>query len=506
MVLLLAILGLFILGIACINFMNIVTARSEYRAREVGVRKVIGATRKQLIVQFLSEALLISILSLVLGVIICNLVLPAFNQYAEKHIQFDFWDWRVLSLLLGIGLLTGFTAGSYPAFFLSKFKTVKVLKGEMSRGKGGARLRRVLVTFQFFISIFFIIGTIVIFTQINYVRNRPIGYDQENLVDIDAKGELTGKFELFKHELSKIPGVKDVSAGSDNLLQFGGGITGMDWPGKTPGEEISILISNVQYNWIKTAGLKLVEGRDFSPSFATDSLACLVNETTVERLRLKEPVVGQLLGGKTIIGVFHNFVFNNPSGIVAPMAVYLNTGGMSHFFVRIQNDAHWRQTVARIEQAAKKINPNYPFDYSFTKEGYQKRFEEFASYGFLATLFGAMAIFISCLGLFGLSAFVAERRSKEMSIRKVLGASARNLWFLLSWDFLKPVFIAFGLAIPIATIVMQTMLSKITYHTQMSWWMYALAGSSAVLIALLTVSFQGLKTALENPAAKLKTE
>lgn len=506
MVGLLAILGLFILVIACINFMNIATARSEYRAREVGVRKVIGAARKQLIFQFLSEALLTSFLALMLAIILSHLVLPAFNQYAEKNISFDLWDWRIWALLFGMGLFTGLLAGSYPAFFLSNFKTVNVLKGVMSRGKGGAKLRRVLVTVQFFISIFLVIGTIVIFTQINYVRNRPIGYDQQNLIDIDATGDLAGKFEVFKNELSKIPNVKEVSAGSDNLLQFGAGITGMDWPGKLPGQEISILVSDVQYNWIKTAGLKLLEGRDFSPSFGTDTSACLINETTVQKLRLKDPVTGQKLGGKIIIGVFHNFVFNNPSGIIAPMAVYLNTGSLNHFFVRIHNDNDWVQTLAKIKQVAKKINPNFPFDFSFTKEGYQKRFEEFASFGFMAIVFGGMAIFISCLGLFGLSAFLAERRSKEMSIRKVLGASTGSVWFLLSKDFLKPVFIAFLIVAPLATWVMQTMLSRITYHTQMSWWMFAVAGLLAVFIALLTVSYQGIRAALESPSIKLRSE
>jgi putative ABC transport system permease protein len=506
MVGLLAILGLFILVIACINFMNIATARSEYRAREVGVRKVIGAARRQLIFQFLSEALLTSFLALILAVVLSHLVLPVFNQYAEKHILFNFQDWRIWALLFGICLFTGLVAGSYPAFFLSNFKAVNVLKGVMSGGKGSAKLRRILVTVQFFISIFLIIGTIVIFTQINYVRNRPIGYDQENLIDIDAKGDLAGKFEVFKNELSKIPGVKEVSAGSDNLLQFGAGITGMDWPGKLPGQEVSILVSDVQYNWIKTAGLQLVEGRDFSPSFGTDTSACLINETAIEKLGLKEPVTGQTLGGKVIIGVFHNFVFNNPSGIIAPMAVYLNTGSLNHFFVRIQNDVDWRQSLAKIKQAAKKINPNFPFDFSFTKEGYQRRFEEFASFGFLATVFGCMAMFISCLGLFGLSAFLAERRSKEMSIRKVLGASIRSVWFLLSKDFLKPVFLAFLLVVPLATWVMQTMLSRITYHTQMSWWMFALAGLLSVLIALVTVSYQGIRAALESPPIKLRNE
>ena len=506
MVGLIALLGLFILVIACINFMNIATARASMRGREVGVRKVLGAARKQLVFQFLSEAVLTAIIALVVAVFIASVLLPYFNQYAEKHIRFNWSDWKLLALLAATGLFTGLVAGSYPAFFLSNFKTVKVLKGMLSRGKGGAGFRKVLVTIQFFISIFFILGTIVTYTQINYVQHRPIGYDQENLIDVEAKADFAGKFDLFKNELKKIPGVKAVSAGSDNMVQFGSGITVMDWPGKTPGEEVSFLVTNVQYDWIKTTGLHLLAGRDFSPVFGTDSAGYLINRAAVERLRLKEPVVGQQLGGKTIIGVFDNFVFNNPSGIIAPMAVGLSTGPLSNFFVRIQNDGNWRQTIAKIGLLTKEINPNFPFEFSFTKEGYQRRFEEYASFAFMAALFGGMAIFISCLGLFGLSAFLAERRAKEMSIRKVFGAGARSIWFLLCKDFLKPVLLAFIIVVPLATWGIQQTLSRVTYHTNLSWWMFALAGVSALTVALLTVSYQGIRTALENPAVKLRNE
>jgi ABC-type antimicrobial peptide transport system permease subunit len=503
---LLAVIGLFILVIACINFMNLATARSEHRAREVGVRKVLGATRRVILFQFFSEALLMAFVALALGLAVVYLILPVFNQLTEKHIGLGLLDWRIGGLLLGIGLFTGLVAGSYPALFLSGFKTVKVLKGVMAGGKSGGRLRKALVTFQFVLSIFLIISTIVIYTQINYIKDRPLGYDQENLIDISAAGDLSGKFRLFSDELSKIPGINNVSAGSDNILQFGSGITGMDWPGKMPGHELSILVTDVQYNWAQTMGIKIIEGRDFNAAFGADTSACLLNRASVDKMGLKEPVVGLKVGGKTVIGVFQNFVFNNPSGIIAPMAVYLSTGPLAHFFVRIQNDAHWRQTVAEIGKTAKKLNPGYPFDFSFTKVNYQRRFEEFSSIGFLATLFGGMAIFISCLGLFGLSAFLAERKSKEMSIRKVLGASARMVWFSLSGEFLRPVFVALALAIPLGAWVMQSVLANMAYRIQLSWWMFAIAGVAAIFIALATVSYQGIRTALENPARKLRSE
>ena len=502
----LAVLGFFILLIACVNFMNLATARSEHRAREVGVRKVLGASRKLIIFQFFSEALLMTFIALLLAVLLAQLALPSFNQFAEKDLHFNFSHASLWLLLIGTGLFTGLVAGSYPAIFLSRFRAVRVLKGIAGNGKKGGRLRSVLVTFQFAFSIFLIAGTIVIFTQIEYVRNRPIGYDQENLIEIAATGDLPGKFGVFKDEMAKIPGVKNVSAGSDNILQFGGSVTGMDWPGKTPGQELGVIVTTVQYDWTKTTGVKIIEGRDFSAAFGTDTAACLINQTAVEKMGLKEPVVGMMIGGKRVIGVFQKFVFNNPSGIIAPMAVYLNTGYLSHFFVRIENNGQWRQTIGEIKQVAKKINPAYPFEYSFTKEDYQKRFEEFASFGWLAALFGGMAIFISCLGLFGLSAFVAEKRSKEMSIRKILGASLQNVWFSLSRDFLRPVFIAFLIVTPVAVWSLQVLLSNIPYHINVSWWMFGFAGLLAVIIALITVSYQGIKTAFENPVSNLRNE
>jgi putative ABC transport system permease protein len=505
-VLMLAVLGLFILLIACINFMNLATARSGHRAREVGVRKVLGASRKQIIFQFLSETLLLTFIALLASVLLAAFLLPWFNRLTEKQLHFNFYNgWPWISLL-GVGLLTGLIAGSYPAIFLSRFNTVKVLKGALSTSKKSGRLRTVLVTFQFIISIFLIIATIVIFTEMSYVRDRPIGYDQENLVEISATGSLDSNYQVFKNELTAIPEVKNISAGSENMLQFGGAVTGMDWPGKAPGQELSVIVTRVTYDWTKTAGLKMIEGRDFSPAFGTDSTACLINETAVQKMGLKSPVVGTVVGGSRVIGVVQNFVFNNPSGVIAPMAIYLQNNHNAHIFVRIANNTHWRQTMARIEKIAKKINPGYPFEYSFTQEGYQQRFKEFTAIGTLAALFGGMAIFISCLGLFGLSSFVAEKRSKEMSIRKVLGAGMQQIWMALSKDFLKPVIIAFLIVVPLGFWAMHILLMNIPYHVNLSWWIFALAGGIVLIIALLTVSYQGIKTATEKPVTNLHND
>ncbi|MEO8415726.1 MAG: ABC transporter permease [Ginsengibacter sp.] len=506
MVYLLIALCAFVILIACINFMNIATARSEHRSREVGVRKVLGASRKIIICQFLSEAILMTFIALLLAIILAQAVLPAFNQFTKNNLVFSFSDWSVWLLLISIGLFTGLLAGSYPAFFLSKFKTIKALRGAGIDGKSGAGLRKVLVTIQFVISIFFIVGTIVIYKQINYVRDRPLGYDQENMIDISATGDLGKKYEIFKNELKKIPGVVNTTAGNDNVLQFGGSVTGMDYPGKTPGQEISVIVSSVAYDWTKTVGIKMKEGRDFNPSFSTDSNACIINEATVQKMGLKEPIIGTRIDNNIVIGVFKDFVFNNPSGNIAPMALYLQTSNLSHILVRIRNDNNWRKTIAQIESAAKKINQDYPFDYTFSNDAFQARFDEWASVGTAASLFGGMTIFIACLGLFGLSSFVAERRSKEISIRKVFGADVKSLWLLLSKDFLKPVFIAMLIVIPVSVLLAHFLLKSITYHTALTWWMFTLAALITMLLALLTVSFQGIRAALSNPIKNLRNE
>ena len=510
LVVMLGIIGIFVLLIACINFMNLATARSERRAREVGVRKVVGAQRSLIVGQFLSEALVMTFLALALGIVLVKAVLPAFNRFFEKQLVFDFSNWQLWSAILGLGLVTGLLAGSYPALFLSRFQPAQVLRGgSVAGGKGGSLLRRSLVTFQFVISIFLIISSIVVFRQIEHAQNRPLGYDAENLIEIPARGDMTQKFDVLRNEWTQIPGVKSVSAGSDDLIQFGSNTSGISWPGKTDDQDFLVTMTWVRHNWTQTAGLKIIEGRDFSPEYGSDTMACLLNETAVKRMGLKAPVVGATLRHdttRTVIGVVEDFVYNDPFSSPAPMAIFLDMGAMQHFFVRFQNDENWRPTLAQIEQVVKKHNPAYPFEFRFTKDEYQKNFDEMRAVGQLGNVFGGLAIFISCLGLFGLSAFVAERRTKEIGVRKVLGATMANIWFTLSKDFLKPVFIAFALAAPLAFWAMQKLLLRFEYRIEMSWWMFAIAGAAAVLIALLTVSYQGVRSALVNPVKSLRSE
>jgi putative ABC transport system permease protein len=506
MLIMLSILGLFVLVIACINFMNLSTARSERRAREVGVRKSLGASRKSLIFQFLSEAFLLTFLALVVGILLAKMILPGFNNLTGKNVSFDILNWKVWASLIAVGFFTGLISGSYPAFFLSRFQPVKVLKGVITTSKGGSLLRKGLVTFQFVISIFLIIVTIVVYKQVKYAQAMPIGYNQENLIEIPARGDMADKFKIVKNELLAIPGVKSVSAGSDDLIRFNATTNGIGWPGKRTDQDFPIAVTHVQYGWTKTTGLKIIEGRDFSSEYGSDSLACLINQAAVKKMGLKEPVVGTMLNNSKVIGVIGDFVYNDAFTSPGPLVAYLSTGSLNHFFVRLQNDEKWEKNIADIEQAMKKANPNYPFEFHLTEESYQRKFEGIRSGGQFASIVGILAIIISCLGLFALSAFVAERRTKEIGVRKVLGAGVGSIWFSLSKDFLKPVFLAFILASPLAALAMQKMLSSMEYHIQLSWWMFALAGLLAILIAIVTVSFQGIKAAMANPVKSLRTE
>jgi len=506
----LAILGFFVLLIACANFMNLATARSEHRAREVGVRKAAGAPRSLIIGQFLSEAMLMTFIALALSVLMASAALPAFNRLSGKNLHLDFANWPLWGGILLLGLLTGLVAGSYPALYLSKFQPVQVLRGNaFTNASGGGWLRKGLVVFQFFISTLLIISTIVVTRQLEYAESRPLGYDQENLIDLPASGDMPARYESLKNELSQISGVKSVSAGSDNLVQFGSNTSGIEWPGKAVDQDFLVTITFVQQDWVRTAGLKIVEGRDFNPSSPGDTMCCLLNETAVREMGLGAGAIGTVLNYDTtvtVIGVVQDFIFNDPTGKPTPMAIFLGTGGMRHFFVRFQNDQHWNETLAQIEQVSKRVNPGIPFEFRFTKDEYQKGFIGVRSTSQMGYIFGGMAIFISALGLFGLSAFVAERRRKEIGVRKVLGASVANIWFYLSGEFMRPVLLAFLLAAPLAGWAMSKMLDTMEYHLSLSWWMFVAAGLLAFAIALLTVSFQGIRAALSNPVQSLRSE
>ena len=499
-------LALFVLLIACVNFMNLSTARGERRAREVGVRKSIGASRKNLIVQFLSEAFLVTLLALLIGFAIAELLLPGFNSLTGKNASLDVSNWKILTALLVTALVTGLFSGIYPAFYLSRFQPVKVLKGVITDSKGKSMLRKGLVTFQFVISTFLIIVTLVINKQVKYGQERTIGYNQQNLIEIPARGDMQDKFDLLRNKLLQIPNVESVSASSDNMVSYNGSSNTVQWPGKTSDQDFNFFITTVQYDWTKTTGIKILEGRDFSQEYASDTLACILNKAAVKKMQLKDPVIGTKVDNHMVIGVIDDFTYNDVFSSPSPMIAFLSKGSMSHFFVKLNGDVNWKQNLSAIEKAVKQTNPDYPFEYQLTEEVYDRKFTGIRSGVQFSSMVGVLAIIVSCLGLFALSVFIAERRTKEIGIRKVLGASVANIWLSLSKDFLKPVLLAFVIAAPIAALVMQKMLSSMEHHIGLSIWIFASAGAMVILLALLIVSFQGIKAAIANPVKSLRTE
>jgi putative ABC transport system permease protein len=490
--------------IACINFMNLSTAMAEHRAREVGLRKVLGASRKIIIWQFLGEAVLVAMVALILSIGLAYAALPWLSVFAELPLKDQFgipWIW---ALLLAIGLSTGFIAGSYPALYLSRFQPAKVLRRLMSVGTTGARFRKGLVTFQFVIAIFLVVTTIVAVKQTHYVEDRPLGFETSNLVDISADGDLAGRFQLFRNAATDIPGIVDLTASSSNALDVSNNQSGLDWPGKRPEQDLMFGALWVQYNWTKTMRLKILAGRDFSPQFGADTSACLLNQTAVRKMGLKEPILGTMVGGKKVIGVIQDIMWGSRSG--SPMIVYLTKGNSDHFLIRLTNDRQWKTNLSKVEKVAKALNPGYPFTFRFTDEERQQQLKGSKHLGEIMNIFAAMAILISCLGLFGLASFLVERRSKEISIRKVLGATPSRLWFALSKEMLKPVFLSVFIATPLAALALTPLLATNDYHISLSWWIFAVAGAGAILVALATVSYHGIRAARINPAKSLAME
>jgi putative ABC transport system permease protein len=504
------IIGISIVLIACINFMNLATARSEKRAREVGVRKVVGAHRGLLVGQFLGEAMLMTFIALALAVLIVAVSLPAFNRFTEKTLSIGFSNWQLWAGLLAGGLFTGLAAGSYPALFLSRFQPIRTLKGmSADGGKRGALLRKGLVTTQFCFSIVLIISTMVIRMQMEHAQNRPLGFEPEALITIPTRGDMMRTYEAFKADLTALGGVKSVAVADNNLVMFGSNTSGFRWPGKTEEQEFLITMAYVGLDYLNTAGMKIKEGRDFYREFGGDTMSVILNETAVEMMGLKNPVGSVIRHDTThtVVGVIEDFVYNNPfAAKPMPIAIMLDKHTDGNILVRFQNNENWRATLAQVETVFKKHNPAYPFDFRFTQEEFEKNFQNVKMLGQLGNLFGGLAILISCLGLFGLSAFMAERRLKEIGIRKVLGAGLANLWYQLSKDFLAPVALAFVVAAPLAGWLMRRFLQDYEYRIDVAWWVFAAAGVFAVVIALLTVSYQSVKAALTDPVKTLRSE
>jgi len=515
------IIGVFVLLLACINFMNLSTARSEKRAKEVGVRKAIGSNRQQLIKQFLSESFLVVIISFVLAILLVILALPWFNKLAGKQMSM-FWAnpffWLISSLFV---VLTSLIAGSYPAFYLSSFNPVKVLKGRFQLTPFAALPRRVLVVLQFTVSVTLIIGTIIVYRQIQHAKNRPLGYDKNGLVAISIKSpELLNKADVLTQELKKSGLATNTALSSSPLTHIWQKSNGFEWNGKTSSQFEGFGIISVSHDFGKTAGWQFKQGRDFSREYARDSVSStskegiiyniIINEAAAKYMDMKQPV-GEILKWEgqplRIIGVIKDQVMDSPYD-PSRQTVYMvdYKEAVSWLYIRLNPQWSVADALMKIEKTFKTVVPSVPFEYKFADVEYERKFAAEKRIGKLATVFASLAILISCLGLWGLTSFIAEQRSKEISIRKVLGATVLNIWQLLSIEFILLVGLSCVLAFPISWHFLHKWLEGYQYHTEISWWVFAVAALSALAISLLTVSYQAIKTALANPVKSLKTE
>ncbi|HLG38203.1 MAG TPA: ABC transporter permease [Chitinophagaceae bacterium] len=504
-------IGLFVLLLACINFMNLSTARSEKRAKEVGIRKTVGSQRSQLVKQFLSESFLIVCIAFIVAMAIVLLSLNGFNEIADKKVSFPFYNpvfWIISILFI---LITAFASGSYPALYLSSFRPVKVLKGAFRSGKSAAIPRRVMVALQFTVSIILMIGTIVIYRQLQHAQNRPIGYDRHGLIRFNMNTpDLNGKNDVLRQEVLASGGAIEIAESTSPTTENNNYDDRFEWEGKDPRlPKMAFALTAVSYDFGKTVGWQFAEGRDFSRSFATDSTGIILNEAAVKYMQLADPV-GKIVKFNNrdfnIVGVIKDMVTESPYKPVQQSIYFMFPQIGPVITMRLNPQLSPAKAISLIQPVFKKMNPRGLFDYKFVDEEYGRKFATEQRIGTLSTVFAILALFISCLGIFGLASFVAAQRIKEVGVRKILGASVMNLWGLLSKEFILLVILAFVIAIPIAYYFMDQWLQKYEYRTEITWWMFGVAGAGALLITLLTVSFQAIKAAIANPVKSLRTE
>jgi putative ABC transport system permease protein len=505
-----SIIAAFILLIACINFMNLNTARSEKRAKEVGIRKVVGARKSGLISQFLGESILLSFFAALLAIGLVELSLPVFNQVTDKKMAVDFGSIGLWCLILGFIFVTGLLAGSYPAFFLSSFQPVKVLKGGFKKVNALVTPRKVLVVLQFSFAIILIICTIIVQQQINHAQDRETGYDKNNLIYHFLTGDVEKNYMLVKNELISSGAASSVTKTSAPLTQAWSDSWGFEWQGKDPNDKTDFDRYSADDNFLKTTGLQLIRGRDMDLNkYITDSTAMILNESALKVMKFREPI-GQLVkDGDTqfhIIGVVKDFILRSPYEPTHPMIIEGGKGWFNVIHIKLSNLQPTAKSLQQAESIFKKYNPEYPFEYHFVDEEYAKKFQDEKRTAVLAAFFSGLTIFISCLGLFGLATYMAETRIKEIGVRKVLGASVTGITFLISRDFLRLVLIAFLIAAPIAWWSMETWLKNYPYRVNIHWWVFALAGGSSFFIALVTISYQAIRAAISNPINSLRSE
>jgi ABC-type antimicrobial peptide transport system permease subunit len=506
-----SLIGLLVLIIACINFMNLSTARSGKRAREVGVRKALGSQRKDLVLQFLTESVVITALAAALALLLVQLVLPAFNSLTGGSLHVPWQSPIFYSGMIGYVLLTGLVAGSKPAFYLSSFNPVSVLKGKINIGKAASLSKKILVIGQFSCSVALIISTIIVYRQIRFARDRPTGYNADRLVVTDMSSDLNKNYEALRNEIMQSGLVEDVATSSSRITEVGSHYSLDMWPGKNAGDEsVNIGTLGVSGNYFRTTGMSIIAGRDFSPDFAADTTGVIFNEAAIKRMGLRDPI-GRLVtwnGNQSpvlILGVVSDALMESPFTPVQP-AIFTHSRWGNVVIYRLAPKVSMPNALDRLRHIFEKYNPAYPYSYTFIDEDYAQKFNLELLVGKLAGIFAGLAILISCLGLFGLVAYVAEQRTREIGIRKVLGASVAQVWMLLSKDFLLLVAISCTIASPISLYFLHSWLQKYDYRISIGPGVFVLAAIMALLITLVTVSFQAIRAALANPVESLRSE
>lgn len=498
-------LALFILVIACINFMNLSTAKAARRLREIGIKKVVGAKRSQLILQFLSESFLLTLFAMVIAIGLAVVLLPEFNQLTGKTIVLHF-TWQMVAAVVLIGLITAFLAGSYPALYISGFNPLAILKGKLNTSAAELLSRKGLVVFQFTLSTILIMAVTVIHQQIQFIRSINLGYNKENIIRVTAEGRIQQNQETFLAEMQQVPGVVNAAYTFHNIVgrKYS---DGLDWPGKDLNKEVSFEVFGVSRNFIKTMDMRMKAGRDFSEDFGMDSLSIIINEAAAKAMNLEDPIgtIVRFHGvNRQIIGVVNDFHFESMHEAIKPAFMHLQKDEGT-IVARIKQE-NQQQTLAAIEALYKRYNPDFPFTFNFLDEAYQRQYEAEARTASLSGYFAGLAIIISCLGLFGLAAFTARKRRKEIGIRKVIGASSAGITAMLSKDFLTLVGLALLIAFPVSWWMMNGWLQSYTYRISITSTMFLVAGALVLIITLIAISVQTIRAAMANPVESLRTE
>ena len=503
-----SVIAAFILIIACINFMNLATARSERRAREVGIRKTFGSYRSELVMQFMGESLFITVLAFLIALILTELALPFYNQLVNKQLYVPYTSWQFWLVSLGVVLFTGVIAGSYPALYLSSFRPAKVLKGKVKAGKSASTPRKVLVTLQFGFSMLLIIGTLVIYQQILLVQGRELGYQQENLIYIHNSDDIQKNYEVLRNELLQSGLATSMTRSNSPVTEIQSN-NFLGWPGKPESQRVTFTTIAAGYDYTQTMGIKILEGRDFSEDIASDSAAILVNKAGADIMQLPDPLGTQLdlwVGKRTLIGIVDNVLMGSPFEETSPMFVILNPEWGPNLTVRLAQTNDLPATLVGVEDIFNKYNPAYPFEYQFADVEFQKKYTTINLTKRLANLFTVLALFITGLGLFGLASYTAEQRTKEIGIRKVLGASVLSIISLMSKDFSRLVLVAFVVSAPLAWWLLNSYLERYPIRTELHWWIFPLTGLLTLLFALAFIIAQAVRAARSNPTEALRSE